>query len=336
MCANFSRWLLVPILCLSLAACASSPKTRGSPEASNTDTSGPVIQEPVVEGESLPEVYGPSEFDLIVPSPEPETKREDAKLCVVLGPGMAKALAQASVLEAIRKAAIPVHCVVGTETGAIVGALYAFSNGSTNNLQWQLFKLNKSNYFSFPMISLREPRSSGKSLNEFLRKVFKNKTIETLPIKFATTAYDTEKDAVVNFEQGDLVSALSASLATPEIFEPWTIGDNSYQSSAMISPAPIELAKKLGGNFFVLVDVIEDASGTAKSGDRFQKVFATVRNVMRFQKRDASFVIQVNAGAIHYDDFSRQGEILSAGAKAAEASMSELKTAWEKFSAGSH
>jgi NTE family protein len=256
----------------------------------------------------------------------------DPKLCLILGPGMAKAMAEASVLEAIHKAKLPVHCVVGTEMGAVVGALFASSGGSTNNLQWQLFKLNKENYLNFPMISLREPRSTGRKLNEFLRGIFQAKRIEELPISFGTVVVDDDRDAPVEILRGDLADTLSASLAVQSIFEPWHIGHDVFRSGITAEPAPVELAKKMGGNFLVVVDVLGESGGGGKT--RFQRAFTATRSLMRMEKRDASFVIQVNTDAIPFDEFGRRGEILSAGAAAAEKAMPELQAAWEKWSAG--
>jgi len=321
-----------------IQGCAKRGQTR-LPE-SEPNFGGVVIQDQEVSQEDVPEQaesYGPLEPVGGEPAAAVEPAApagQEPKLCLVLGPGMAKALAQAAVLESIRKANLPVHCVVGTEMGAVVGALYSQANGNTNSLQWQLFKFNKDNYFNFPMISLREPKSSGKKLNEFLRGMFRGKKIEALPIRFGTVAVNSEQDSTVNFTQGDLPAALSATLAMPGVFDPWSVNGEALSSGANRSPAPLDLARSLGGNFLVLIDVIEDNAGAPQGNARFQRIFSGARNLVRLQKKEASFVIQVNAGAIPFDDFSRQGEILAAGARAAEKSVPELKAAWEKWIAG--
>lgn len=327
---------LLFVLSLQLAACAGTKRT---PPGGNSEVMGPEYQGPAIEDQSVTEenletpAPGPGEAPIAPPA---LAAGEGPKMCLILGPGMAKALAHAAVLEAIRKAELPVHCVVGTEMGAVVGALYAQAKGNTNSLQWQLFKLNKENYFNFPMLSLRDPKSSGKKLHDFLRDLFRNKNIEELPIRFATAATDLDRDTTVPFERGNLADALSATLAMPGIFETWSVNGEELASGAVSSPAPIDIARNLGGNFFVLVDVIEDMNGAPKSNARFQKAFFSARNLIRLQKRDASFVIQVKAGTIPFDDFSRQGEILAAGARAAEKSVPELKAAWEKLLAGKY
>jgi NTE family protein len=340
---------------LLVSACASS---RVSPsDEAPAEAMGPVIPDQSVEEQAVPnENYGPTIPEGGLP-PATETAVEVAtatatnteiststatatgavdppKLCVVLGPGTAKAMAEAAVLATLRKAKVPVHCVVGTEMGAVVGALYSFSNGSTNNLQWQLFKLSKETFFNFPILSLRDPRSTGSKLNEFLRDIFKDKKIEDLPIPFATTAVDEERESAVDLDKGDLADALSASVAVPGIFDPWKAQGSVFHSAALSDPAPIELAKKLGGNFIVLVDVLAETGAAQSVKSRYQRVFAPARSLLKLQKKEASFTILVNTSNILFDDFSRQGEILAAGTAATEKALPELKAAWERWSAG--
>ncbi len=178
------------------------------------------------------------------------------------------------------------------------------------------------------MLSLREPKSSGKKLNEYFRNIFKNKKIEELPIKFGTALQEDGNEDPVAAERGLLADVVSGAVAIPEIFEPWKIQGKKFHSGALANPVPIDIAKNLGGNFFVLVNVLEEPTNQES---RFQKPFTAIRNLLRQQKRDVSFVIPVNLGAVGFDDFGRQGEILAAGQRAAEDTISDLKTAWEKW-----
>lgn len=353
---NFQKVFCLFLL-LTLVGCSAERTVTESP-SENLEVMGPVIPEGQVEEgpADVPEIYGPEAppegqvtniprpgqgFASEAPGPAspaasvPVPSADSAKLCLVLGPGMAKAMAEAAVLDVLRKGKMPVHCVVGVEMGAIVGALYSRSSGNTNNLLWQLFKLNKDNYLNFPMLSLREPKSSGTRLNEFFRGLFRDTQIEQLPIRFATSAIDDERDVAVDFDRGDLANALSSSVAVAGVFDSWKYGKLSYRSGVFNDPAPVELARKLGGNFIVIVDVLLESGGTiAKT--RYHRVFSPVRSLMKLQKKEANFVIEVNTGAIAFDDFNRKGEILAAGTAAAERSMPQLKAAWEKWIAESH
>ncbi len=332
----YSRYLLCTLV-LILSSCAGAQRSAPATEDSAGDEyQGAAIQDGAVSEEVVEnqEPYGPSVPIEGAPPEAPAPAIQEPKLCLILGPGMAKAVAEAAVLEAIRKSELPVHCVVGTEMGAVVGALYSSANGSTNSLYWQLFKFNKDNYFNFPLLSLREPKSTGRQLHSFLENIFKDKQIEQLPIRFATAAYDADRDTLVPFEKGNVADALSATLALPGIFDPWKINGDSLVSGAVSSPLPLDIARRLGGNFLVVIDVLDDMNGAPKDNARFQKAFASARNLMRLQKKEASFVVEIKAGHFAFDDFSRQGEILSAGAKAAEKSVPEMKAAWEKWVAG--
>lgn len=334
---NFLRAVFVFAI-LSMVACASGRRpTPVNSGKSEEEIYGPVIPDSHVEEQTVPDqAYGPAApagTQGPAPEPTPAPAASSAKLCLVLGPGMAKAMAEAAVLDSLSKAKIPVHCVVGSEMGAIVGALYAFSNGKTNNLNWQLFKLTKDTYLHFPMISLREPRSSGQQLHGYLEKIFRDARIETLKIPFATNAVSDENDNTIDMVSGLLSDALSASSAVPGIFDSWKAGGASFRSAVTADPAPVELARKLGGNFIVIVDVLLQ-SGASKS--RFHRAFTPARSLIKLQKKEAQFTIEVDTSSIAFDDFGRQGEILSAGSSAAEKALPDLKAAWEKFSAGSH
>lgn len=318
-----------------LSSCAGAKRKSGSDL--DGEIQGQVIQEPTVSSESLPgEVYGPSApvnadqaQDQNPISPVViEAPKEAPKMCLILSPGMAKAIAHAAVLEAISKAKLPIHCVVGSETGALVGALYSLAKGNTNSLQWQLFKLNKDNYFNFPVLSLREPRSSGKKLNEYFVSLFKGKKIEDLPIRFGTVIQEEGTSVVTFADKGSVADNLSAAVALPDIFDPWKVQTKKYVSGAVENPAPIDLAKSLGGNFFVFINVLEEASNAE---GRFQKAFAGIRALTKQQSRDANFVIPVRMANLGYDEFGRQGEILAAGQRAAEESVENLKLSWEKW-----
>jgi NTE family protein len=309
-------------------------------------TQGPTISEPGVATEAIPELYGPetplaegpSQVSEAMGPPPAGTADSSAtgadpqlsvgKTCVLLGPGLARGVAHAGVLEAIRKAGIPIHCIVGTEMGSLVGALFSHGNGSPNSVQWNLFKLGKDIYFDFPLLALREPRAKGNRLHEFLQKVFAGASVERLPIPFATIAIEAETNDPIIIRSGDLASAISASVAIPGIFEPWPREGRQLISASLVSPAALEAAKEMGASFLLLVDVLEEFS-PKEAGNRFGKAFMPIRSLMKMQKREAQAVINVKVGSVPLDDFSKRGEAINAGRQAAERVLPEIKLKWE-------
>jgi NTE family protein len=328
---------LISLSCLALflQACASSQPKASQPA---DPLQAPVIVDaPVEVGTVAPgaEVYGPpvppADAAAAVPVAPPPTSQEP-KICVALGPGMAKALAEASVLDALVKAGLPIHCVVGSEMGAVVGALFAKANGSANTLAWELFKFNKDNYFNFPLFSLRAARSTGNKLHEVLDNIFRGGQIESLPLQFATVATDPTSGAVVPLRSGSLSDALSATLALPEIFQPWKLNDRDLVSGAMSSPLALDMATALGADFIIAVSVMDDVGSAGAGADhRFEHAFAPVRNLLRLQKKEVKEIIQVHLPNIPYDDFSKQAEIFSIGKTIGEKEAARIKQDWDAY-----
>ena len=73
-----------------------------------------------------------------------------------------------------------------------------------------------------------------------------------------------------------------------------------------------------------------------RHGLEFHRAFTASRSVLKLQKKEAQFVLNVNTGAIAFDDFNRKADILAAGAAAADKAMADLKAAWDKWAAGQH
>ncbi len=325
---------LVLSLCFStllLQACAG---TRHSMNQTDDSIQAPVIvDKPVEVGAVVPgggEVYGP-------PLPGGENRAATVaapvstapKLCVALGPGMAKALAEVSVLDALVRAGLPIHCVVGSEMGAVIGALFARANGSANPLAWELFKLNKSSYFNFPVFAIREAKSSGTKLHEVFDGIFRGGKIESLPLQFSAVATDSASGAVNNLNHGSVSDALSASVALPGIFDPWQVEGQDLVSGAISSPLALDAAAALGADFIIAVSVMDDVGSTAPGAERFQHAFAPVRNLLRMQRRDVKEFIQIHLPNIAYDDFSKQAEIFAIGKDVAEKEALRIKADWD-------
>ena len=280
---------------------------------------------------SIGETATPANNAPVAPNlPLPVTGGVAPKVCVVLSPGMVRSMAEVAVLDAIKKAGIPIHCVVGSEMGAVVGGMYSFFKGNVNSVQWQLFKLNRQTYLNFPLLSLGTPKSNGRLLHAFFQKIFKNQKIEGLKIPFGLSATNADGSAKL-IDRGILTDAVSGSLALADIFDPWELpGEGKVSSGANSMPLPFELAKKLGGNYFIAVDVVGEEDKSDPS--RFAVAFNGIRKLIKQQLKEANFVFSVRSvHRVPFEDFTKQGEVLAAGAQDAEASMPALKAEWEKI-----
>ncbi|MCO5142380.1 MAG: patatin-like phospholipase family protein [Oligoflexia bacterium] len=332
-----NRYFIYLILTFLLFSCAG--KTSTAPSA-NDEITAPTFETQVIESEQIQEgeVYGPeipvdgaTAPDSIEPeNAQPIEIHQDPKLCVVLGPGMAKGIAHAAALEILVKNEIPIHCVIGTEMGALVGALYAFSNGSINNLQWQLFKIKNENYFNFPLITLKSPVSSLSNINDFLKSAFKSNDISKFPVRFATVLSEST-GAQKRVLEGDSMQVLSASLSIPGIFDSVNAFGKTFVSGAIVNPLPIDLAREMGATFVIAVDVLalnKNSNSGKKIETRVNSAFLSVDRLEALQGKSANVLIKVDTSNLHFTDFEKQGELLSAGRNATQKKIEEIKNLW--------
>lgn len=341
---NVALRTLVLLLSLAMVACAG---TRPSVRAQDAELDRPaeIHTVPVDPGstvnvEKLPpsEVYGPTNPPDRAPDPVaepapvavPERKvQKEPKLCLVLGPGMARAWAHAGVIDVLRRNNLPIHCVVGVELGGVVGAFYAM-NASVNTMQWHLFKINEDNLLNFPMLSLGAKRSSGKKFHAFLEGIFSNRKIETLKVKFATIGTRANGSPQV-FLSGEVAEALSASVALPSVFDGWRLKSGEEMVGGGISlPAPVDVARGMGGSLVVLVDVLRNGNGPDSRRSFIDDAFQAVEQKMDAQRSGADFTLKVTLRDVAYDNFSNQGAAVAAGRDAAEAEVDEIRKAWDE------
>lgn len=337
------RISLTIVLALSVLITEGCSGMRRSSEADSdtysmetTPIDGDSVQsEPILNSEaSSSDIYGPEippAEDAQLEEQQPEVKESKPRLCLVLGPGFARGIAHAGVIEALVKNQIPIHCIVGVEMGAVVGAFYA-TTGSVNTMQWQLFKLNKDNLFNFPMITFGAKRSSGKEFHKFLKETVENLRVEQLKVKFAAVATQPAAAQPLLLSDGSVADALSASVALPGVFDPWKLQDGrKLLGGGVSSPAPVELARKLGGTFIVLVSVLpEPGEAAGHSDELFEKAFVPVLNLSHLQERGADVLIKPELHEAAYDDFSQLGVLVAAGREKTNELMEEIKSAWQR------
>jgi len=120
---------------------------------------------------------------------------------------------------------IPIHMVVGTSAGSVIGSLYAYGN-SALSFRRQLCPSRKATS-STPLIVPTNGFIKGDKLEEFIKQGFKDTTIDRLKIPFyaVATEYST---AVRNFSfpEGTREPRVRASSRPfPAVFRARQIGE---------------------------------------------------------------------------------------------------------------
>lgn len=305
------------------SGCAS--QKTGVKGADSMEERAPIIHDGVVERSDLNVPDAPSEEA----APPVAAWNPEAKICLVLGPGMARGFAHAGVIEAAIESGLKPHCIVGTEMGALVGSLYAL-NTNTNTLQWQLFKLKKEIYLDFPLFSLKEKLASGEKLYRFLQENFGNRRIGELKVPVAISVTDASSGEGSVLRDEVVAEAIAASLALPGVFKNKEIGSRALYSGSAATPLPVKEAVALGATHVIVVDLLSDNFAVPSSGGaaaEIAKQFVVARNLAKFQKAETPYVIAPNLHNFSFTDFDKRVEIVSVAKRAAAEALARIRSA---------
>jgi len=197
-------------------------------------------------------------------------------IVLVLSGGGTKGLSHIGVLEVLEREKIPIAAIVGTSMGAIIGGLYA-SGYTAQDMKEILTNVNLMEIISdrtanmMTDVGYNSPPSIGTSILNIQmdeknrphgqRGVLKAKDLYTflsdmtarvtvtdfddLPIPFAAIATNLENGDTVVLRDGNLASALRASLSIPGIFEPWETDGKLLVDGGLKANLPVLEAKKI-------------------------------------------------------------------------------------------
>ncbi|MBK7643453.1 MAG: patatin-like phospholipase family protein [Planctomycetes bacterium] len=222
------------------------------------------------------------------------------RIALVLSSGGARGLAHAGALEALEELRVPVDLVVGSETGALVGGLYA-AGMTPDEIARALV--------SRDWIDALEDRTPRRSLSfrakqedgEFLmdlplgfgshglifppgllggerlrleiaRLVMGSLAVrdfDRLPTAFRAVATDLDRGSSVVLSGGSLATAIEASYSTPVLYPPVSDGDRLLVSGALGDPLPVAAAQALGPEVVIAIDVF-DPMRTSERPDLYE------------------------------------------------------------------
>lgn len=214
------------------------------------------------------------------------------KIALVLSGGAARGGAHVGVLKVLEEKNIPIDLIVGTSMGSFVGGLYA-SGKSPEEIERMLVSTNWYDYirtdFNRKDTPIRRKKFEyiyqgriGLSVNEnnkvvmptgvlkreplllkFLRETSHVKDInnfDNLTIPFRAIATDIKNGQKVVLKSGSLGRAIYASSAIPGGLQPIKIDGIDLVDGGVSSNLPIEVARDMGADIIIAVDVSEHFS----------------------------------------------------------------------------
>lgn len=295
-------------LLASLAACSSRSPKRDD----HAPPPGLVGAEGQMQGPS--EIQGPQE-SFGPPMPGPVTifgplQRKSDTVVLVLGPGMGRAFAHAGAIRALSEAKIRIGAVLGTEMGALLGAIYAV-DGNLNHFEWSLQKL-KPEIFNANggaiLSKVFHERGSSERLERELRKILGSKEIQSAKIPLRISVQDARTLHVEVLDRGELVGAVRGAVARPGYFKSSRVSGAERVSANSVRPFLVREAKSLGLGPVIVIDAGGAASPEAAA-----------------ELREADLVITPSMAELKPDDFSKRSEAAFQGKQAVNAKLAEIK-----------
>jgi NTE family protein len=265
-------------------------------------------------------------------------------LGIALGGGGARGFAHIGVLKILEGEGIQAQLMAGTSMGAVIAALYAdgmsareieniaLKMGNFNNIG-SMVKLLDSN-----LTKLRNVISNS-AIQKYLADMFGGeKDFADLKIPLALAAVDVLHARDVALQEGDLLEAISASMALPGIIAPLQKGDALLVDGGSLNNVPADLVDSMGAEVIVAVDVSPDVTnmafwdeqhipGIAVANWRTNAIMVANFTAAKLRKARTDLIIRpdIDPQITTLSGFTNVKELVDAGAKAALEVLPELR-----------
>ena len=207
------------------------------------------------------------------------------RIGLVLSGGGARGAAHVGVLEVLDELHVPVDAIAGTSMGAVIGGLYASGmsgreiDALLSSVDWSdafrdrprrtdlafRRKLEDLDYLVSIPLGVRGrrlliPRGliQGQKLTQLLRKATLPAAgavdFDHLPTRLRVVATDLETGDPVIIRDGDLVSALRASMSAPGVFAPVEREGRLLVDGGLAENLPVDVARTMGVDVLIVVD----------------------------------------------------------------------------------
>jgi len=283
--------------------------------------------------------------------------QERPRIGLVLSGGGARGIAHIGVLQVLEELRIPVDVVVGTSMGAVVGGGFAYgytadeleeevtragARRSWDELLRDAPPRNEQSYrrkqeqrdflidfgLGYRDGEFRLPKGilQGQNLElellQLLPMAHKMESFDQLSLPFRAVAVDLVGKEVV-LEQGNLATALRASMSLPAIFAPAEVDGKLVLDGGLVRNVPIEIARRMGIDHAIVIDIGTplQASDVESALDVSTQMLAilTQQNVDRSiaALRPGDLLLRPDLGDISSGDFERAVELVALGKQAA-------------------
>lgn len=244
-------------------------------------------------------------------------------VALALGSGGARGFAHVGVIKALEEAGIVPDIIAGASSGAVVAALYA-SGYRAGELKEIALGIDQDTLVDFTLFG--GGRVRGEALQEFVNRTVGNRPIERLARPFAVVATRARDGQMTVFNRGDTGLAVRASASVPNLFIAPLINGEEYIDGGLSSPVPVEVARAMGADIVIAVDVSWFAQARNSGGQ--PEEFARRRpryQLLEQQLARADVVITPHTVRTRMLDFDNKLQNIAAGEEAAREILPQVR-----------
>jgi NTE family protein len=238
------------------------------------------------------------------------------------------------VIRVLEQEKIPIHMIVGTSVGSLIGALYA-SDPNSLNLEWLAFTIEKEDIFDYSIVYSKMGPVLGERLEKFIQTKVKAKTLEQMKIPFYAVATDLNSGGTWVFEKGSVAKAVRASCSIPGIFQPLELGGRMYVDGGVTDNLPVDVARARGADIIIAVNIqknIQNPQVNSLIDVILQSINIMGRELVTYKCRDYDVLIEPNVGEVGMTDFSQKKRLVDAGVQAAKQALPKIRKLIEEKS----
>lgn len=320
----------------------------------------PIVTSDVADGSRTVVLHSsPPELRL---SPDPSGATSPLRVGLVLSGGGSRGFAQIGVLRVLEEAGIPIHAVVGTSMGGVVGGLYCGGytaselDSIVRGADWDRLlgygdEASRSDLFidqkrenDRSLLTLRldgltpqlpEAVSSGSRITRFIEHLVWNslypgeRSFDSLRFRFRAVATDIVAGRTVTIDRGNLALAMRASATVPLRFSPIRIDSMLLVDGGLLSNIPVDVARQMGCNIVIVVNTTSPLQPFDQLDEPLNVADQIVTLMMQRPSREelarADFVITPNLADYRAWDFSSIGAIIDSGAATARRQLGAIR-----------
>jgi NTE family protein len=280
---------------------------------------------------------------------------------LALGGGGARGFAHLGVLHGLEDMGIKPDIITGASMGALVAAVYTRTGNSTDATRELHDMVNSESFHNLGMHLINVKRRGGDSFWHQVSTAMKDRIVINLAhskpglvrqdrvqeaielvvsedvwsnagMELGVVATDLYTGEDVYFTEGPLLPAVMASIAIPGFLPPVKIGDRTLVDGGVSQQVPIRMAREMGADFVLAVDVGQDVHPIADL-DNAMAIMSQSENIRSCHYRDmlnreADVHLRAEMPGVHWSAYEQHQAYIDLGKQILEERRVTIEKAW--------